>query len=218
MAQQSSAPLQSTPLEVIANVSRIVCAVADRLTGDRVEFPLFVAACCVEALKCHGIESRIMYGEAAWIEILENQTPVWAGCWGKNFHFWVATSCGEVVDLNSSVAHRKRSHSDPTLNAIYSPPMLWSVEVPRFYRYKPQGVAELDLTDERDIHRYKVAVEEIREKCSPKQAVSAGSEHPPQFPNEPILCPGRRLLDDSQQSFRMFDRALSVHPFPPAPF
>ncbi len=40
-----------------------------------------VAAAVVEALKQHGIQARIMYGEAAWIEVLENHAVQWAGCW-----------------------------------------------------------------------------------------------------------------------------------------
>src|SRR6185437_238164 len=123
-------PDPTTPLEVIANVSRVVSKVVDRLTGDRVDYPLLVAAVVVEALKNFGIQSQIMYGQAAWIEILEDQTPVWAGCGGENFQFWMATEFGEVVDLNVSVAHKKRSHGNPGLHAKYSQPMLWSREVP----------------------------------------------------------------------------------------
>src|SRR3954447_25547116 len=99
-----------TSLPIIASVSRVVTRVVDRITGDRVDFPLLVAAACVEALKRFGIESRVMYGQVAWIEVLEDNSLVWAGCWGQNYHFWVATQFGEVVDLNASVAHRKRSH------------------------------------------------------------------------------------------------------------
>lgn len=204
----------STPLPVIATVSRVVTQVVDRLTGDRVEFPLMVAAACVEALKAFGVESRVMYGKVAWIEILEDQTPVWAGCWGKNIHFWVATQFGEVVDLNTSVAHRKRAHDQPELNPLYSPPMIWSVDVPKFYRYEPEGIAELELTDEKDRRRFELVLAEIREKCRPELL----SKDDPEFPNEPILCPGRRLLDDSKNTFRHFDRALSVHGIPEAPF
>src|SRR5688500_18023046 len=102
---QRSKDLQETaetPLEVIANVSRVVTAVVDRITGGRVDFPLLVAAACVEGLAGHGIESRIMYGQVAWTEVLEDYSIIWAGCWGKNIHFWVATQFGEVVDLNTS--------------------------------------------------------------------------------------------------------------------
>lgn len=205
---------QHTPLSVIANVSRIVTAVVDRITGDRSDYPLMVAAACVEALKLHGIESRVMYGDAAWIEVLENQGVLWAGCWNGNLYFWVATQYGEVVDLNSSVAFRKRSHAQPDQKSIYSPPILWSVEVPKFYRYQPEGIAELELTDEKDIHHYEVVLKEIREKCTP-EALSQATQD---FPNEPILCPNRKLLDDSNQTFAHFDRALSVQGIPEAPF
>jgi hypothetical protein len=206
-----------TPLPIIANVSRIVTRVVDRMTGDRVEFPLLVAAACVEALKQFGVESRVMYGQVAWVEVLEDHSLIWAGCWGENFHFWVATQYGEVVDLNTSVAHKKRSHSTPHMKALYSPPMLWSKEVPAFYRYIPEGIAELELTDEKDQKKYELVLTEVREKCHPEQ-VDFENENNLDFPNEPILCPGRRLLDDSQNSFRHFDRSLSVQGIPHSPF
>ncbi len=205
--------LTQTPLDVIANVSRIVTKVVDRIAGDRVEVPLMVAAACVEGLKLHGIQSQIMYGRAAWTEVLENQSVLWAGCWGGNIHFWVATQFGEVVDLNASVAHHKIGHTSPDLKPRYSPPMLWSTEVPRFYRYQPEGVAELELTDQRDLDHFELVLKEVREKCLPD--LLKGESEP--FPNEPILCPGRKLLDDNQGTFRHFDRALSVYGIPDFP-
>jgi len=176
-----------------------------------------VCAATVEALKLHGIESRLMYGQVAWIEILEDQSPVWAGCWNGNIHFWVATQFGEVVDLNTSVAHRKRAHDNPGMNAVYSPPMIWSVDVPNFYRFVPEGVAEIELTDPRDQEKYELVLREIREKCKPEFAQQT-VESEIDFPNEPILCPGRKLLDDSSGSFKHFDRALGVRGLPKAPF
>lgn len=208
---------QSTPLPVIAHVSRVVTKVIDRITGDRVDYPLLVAAACVEALKRFGIESRIMYGQVAWVEVLEDQSPLWAGCWGENYHFWVATQFGEVVDLNTSVAYRKRSHLNPQLKAIYSPPILWSQDVPRFYRYIPEGVAELELLEEADIRRYKLVVNEISEKTPPVVLSEILMSENLEFPNEAILCPDRKLLDDSNGTFKLFDRALGVAGIPKAP-
>ena len=268
---ENSPSLQSTPLPIIANVSRVVTHVVDRITGDRVDFPLLVAVACVEALKNFKIEARVMYGKVAWVEIMDDQSLIWAGCWGENFHFWVATQFGEVVDLNTSVAFRKRSHSNPNLKALYSPPILWSAEVPGFYRYVPEGVAELgleDLVEEKDRARYTAVLAEVKSKCgfghlpnffpaklsqaahSPVLSTQAealpathylgGSKDPLTdlgavasaaelaneefdevdlgFPNEPILCPGRKLLDDSKNTFRHFDRAVSVYGIPGAPF
>lgn len=215
MENQQSTPLE-TQLPIIANISRVVTKVVDRITGDRVDFPLLVASACVEALKQFGIESRVMYGQVAWVEVLEDNSVIWAGCWGENFHFWVATQFGEVVDLNTSVAFKKRSHSTPHLKAIYSPPMLWSKEIPGFYRYIPEGVAELELTESQDIKKYELVLAEIREKCRPELA-QVQNEADLDFPNEPILCPGRRLLDDSKSTFRHFDRVLSVHGIPESP-
>jgi hypothetical protein len=208
-------PSPSTPISVIAQVARVVTDVVDRISGDRVEVPLLVAAACVEALKTHGVESQVMYGQAAWIEVLEDQSVIWAGCWGKNIHFWVATQHGEVVDLNVSVAYRKRGHSMPHVQAVHSPPMLWSAEVPRFYRYIPEGVAELDLLDESDKALFEKVLSEIRERCV---RLDASDSSPSAFPDEPMLCPGRQLLDDSRSSFKKLDRALGVSGLPPAPF
>lgn len=206
----------STPLPIIALVSRIVTAVADRLTGDRSDSPLLVATACAEALKSLGIRAEVMYGPAAWIEVMDDHSVIWAGCWGENFSFWVATEFGEVVDLNTSVATRKRAHDRPEARPLYSPPMLWSREVPAFYRYKPEGVAELELTDVRDKDRYEKVLREVRSKCVPTAPELVGDEEP-QFPNEPILCPGRKLLDDSHGTFRHFDRALAVQGIPACP-
>lgn len=210
----------STPLPVIAHVSRVVTRVVDRLAGDRVEVPLLVAAACVESLKNFQIPSQIMFGQGAWIEILADHSIVWAGCWGKHSHFWVATTFGEVVDLNVSVAHRKRSHASPQLESRYSPPLLWSAEVPNFYRYMPEGVAELDTLEPSDQRLYERVLEEIRQQYATFSASAAGSGEMSalDFPNEPILCPGRQLLDDSKNTFKAFDRAIAVQGIPHAPF
>ncbi len=209
--------VDGTPLPVIAHVSRVVTRVVDRLTGGRVDYPLLVAMACVEALKGFGIQSQVMYGQAAWLEVLENHSVIWAGCWGEHFSFWVATVSGEVVDLNVSVACQKRAHADPSITSIHSPPMLWSREVPAFYRYQPEGVAELDLTDAQDQKKYELVLKEVREKCVPSQLASQIDDSL-EFPNEPIICPGRRILDDSRNSFRLFERTLAVRGIPSAPF
>ena len=214
MSEAVSTSDPCTPLPVIANISRVVTKVTDRITGDRTDYPLLIASATVEALKNFKIESRIMYGQAAWLEVMEDHSVVWAGCWGENFSFWTATQFGEIIDLNTSVAHRKRSHSNPNAKSLYSPPILWSAEIPKFYRYHPEGVAELELHDEKDREKYKLVLREIAEKCVP----SAIEGVEPDFPNEPILCPGRKLLDDSKGSFKLFDRAVLVKGIPDAPF
>lgn len=172
-----------------------------------------VAAATVEALKQHGISGRVMYGEAAWIEVLENHAIQWSGCWGGSIYFWVETEFAETVDLNASVAWKKRAHAAPNQRPIGSPPILWSREIPRFYRYVPEGIAELELLEEADRKKYDVIVREIAEKCRPELLLGDAEE----FPNEPIICPERKLLDDSKQSFRFFDRTLAVTGIPDAP-
>ncbi|MEK6580514.1 MAG: hypothetical protein AABZ55_14920, partial [Bdellovibrionota bacterium] len=187
--------------------------VVDRVTTDRVSSPLLVAAACVEALKLHKIKSRVMYGHAAWIEVLSDHSLIWAGCWGENLHFWVETEYGERVDLNSSQAHRKKPDDRPELSAIYSPPMLWTNEAPTFFRYRPIGIAAAEPDDESGKKQLDLVLREIREKCGPEQLGSGE----PEFANEAILCPGRKILDDSLQSFQHYDRALSVRGIPEAP-
>ena len=88
--------------------------------------------------------------------------------------------------------------------------------MPGFYRCIPEGVAELELKDDADQKRYDRVIQEIEEKCQP--ALIDSTDGDLDFPNEPILCPGRRLLDDSRQTFKLFDRALAVAGIPQAPF
>lgn len=212
MSESKTQTLGSTPLNSIATVSRLVTLIVDRLAGDRSDVPLLVAAAAQRALKNLGHESRVMYGQAAWIEVLNgDQKPVWAGCWNGNVTFWLETELAETVDLNASVAHRKRPHDRPELQALYAPPILWSREIPAFYRYAAEGIAELELTEERDIQLWKRVCQELDEKSRPELLNE-------DFPNEPVLCPGRRVLDDSTQSFKHYERAIAVHGVPEAPF
>jgi hypothetical protein len=204
-----------TPLPIIAAVSRLVTKVTDRISGDRSEFPLLVNMVALEALKLAGVNANIFYGQAAWIEVMEDMSLMWAGCWGNNTHFWIATNSGEVVDLNTSVSHRRKDHKNSLHQPKYAPPLLWSREVPSFYRYVPEGVAEVELTEERDQRWFNVCMEEIRQKIP---AAIQAAEEDLDFPDEPILCPGRRILDDAAQTFRHFDRALMIHGIPEKPF
>jgi hypothetical protein len=204
-----------TPLPIIAAVSRLVTKVTDRISGDRSEFPLLVNMVALEALKLAGVNANIFYGQAAWIEVMEDMSLMWAGCWGNNTHFWIATNSGEVVDLNTSVSHRRKDHKNPLHQPKYAPPLLWSREVPSFYRYVPEGIAEVELTEERDQRWFNLCMEEIRQKIP---AAIQVAEEDLDFPDEPILCPGRRILDDAAQTFRHFDRALMIHGIPEKPF
>ncbi len=208
----------STPLALIATLSRLVTKVTDRVTGDRSEFPLLVATVTTEALRRFGIEANVFYGEAAWIEVMENQSLMWAGCWGEHTHFWTVTPYGEIVDLNTSVSHRKKSRHNPDHQPKFSPPLLWSKEVPAFYRYKPGGIAEVELDSERDRRWFELCLKEVIEKTGDLRALMETPDNDLDFPDEPILCPGRRILDDGAQSFRHFDRALAVQGIPDRPF
>jgi len=210
--------MNATPLALIAAISRLVTRVTDRITGDRSEFPLLVSAVTTEALRHCGIEANVFYGEAAWIEVMENQSLMWAGCWGENTHFWVVTPFGEVVDLNTSVSYRKRSHHNPDHQPKFSPPILWSKEVPAFYRYQPGGIAEIELDSERDRRWFELCLKEVLEKLGDLRSLIETPQSDLDFPDEAILCPGRRILDDGAQTFRHFDRALSIQGIPERPF
>lgn len=208
----------NSPLPVIATVTRLVSKVTDRISGDRSEFPLLVACVTAEVIRHYGIDAHIFYGQAAWIEVMDDMSVLWAGCWGENTHFWVATHFGEIVDLNVSVSHRKRAHSDPNHKPKYSPPMLWSRDVPRFYRYLPEGLAEVELDSERDQRWYETCLKEVLEKAPTLEALNKIPVEELDFPEEPILTPDRRILDDGAQSFKHFDRALMIQGIPEAPF
>ncbi|MCM0604676.1 MAG: hypothetical protein KA715_01150 [Xanthomonadaceae bacterium] len=206
--------MASTATPVIANVSRIVTKVVDRLTGDRSSYPLLVCLGAQLALSKHGIDSRILYGDVAWIEVLENHSVIWAGAWGEQFGFWVESEYSEVIDLNTSVAHRHKDLKNPDHKPLYSPPILWSSDVPKFYRYRPTGIAEIGALPERDQKWLAVLNDEIDQKCTKNLLLGDKEE----FPNEPIICPGKKLLDDTQKTFLLYDRALSVVGIPQSPF
>jgi hypothetical protein len=211
-APKIPSPSESTPLNIIANVTRIVTRAADNITGDRHDYPLLVARGLVHALYQFGIGSRVAYGSAAWIETLENGSLHWTGCWGGNFHFWVLNAYGETIDLNCAVSNRGKIHSQPDLKPKYSPPILWSKGFPRFYKYQAEGFAEVENLPERDARWEARLNEEIELKCRP--ALLTEDE---EFPNEAILCPDRRILDDTGKSFQHYDRALSVLGIPEGP-
>ncbi|MCC7442890.1 MAG: hypothetical protein IT285_14750 [Bdellovibrionales bacterium] len=214
-------PDARTPLPVVAEVSRLVTKLVDRVTGDRSDYPLLVALAATHALRRFGVGSRVIFGECAWIEIMQgDHRPLWTGCWGGNHGFWVSTEFGEVVDLNVSVSFRKLSHGQPDLKPFCSPPMLWSREVPRFYRYRPEGLAEVepsDLEDSRDRKWWEAIRAELDGKCNPTR-LAGMTEGDLEFPAEPVLCPDRRVLDDASGTFKQFERALAVHGVPQAPF
>lgn len=210
--------MESTPLPWIAEISRLVTKVTDRITGDRSEFPLLVAAVTAESLRHCGIVANVFYGSAAWIEVMENQSVMWAGCWGSNTHFWAVTPFGEIVDLNTSVSYRKKAHGNTDHQPKYSPPLLWSREVPAFYRYLPEGIAEIELDSERDRRWYETCMTEIKSKLGDTSLLLQLPEDSLDFPDEAILCPNRRLLDDAAQTFRHFDRALMIQGIPQKPF
>lgn len=210
--------LKATPLPIIATVTRLVSKITDRISGDRSEFPLLVACVTAETIRHYGINAHIFYGPAAWVEVMEDMSVLWAGCWGENHHFWVATQYGEIVDLNVSVSHRKRAHSNNEHRPKYSPPMLWAREVPKFYRYQPEGLAEVELDSDRDQRWFNMCLSEVIEKAPSFSELEKIPLDQLDFPEEPILTPDRRILDDGAKSFQHYDRALMVQGIPPSPF
>lgn len=187
--------------------------IVDRLTGDRADYPHLVARGCAEALFRLGYGSHILYGRAAWVEVLEDQKPIWAIVGPEPPYFWVENQLGETIDLNASVGHRRRP-KEGSKKSAYSPPILWSKEKPAFYFYQAEGVAEIDPQDEKEARWWQLIQKEIEEWCVPEKLAMDS----PEFPNEPILCPHRMLLDDTEKTFQHFDRALSVYGLPPLPF
>jgi hypothetical protein len=208
---------ESTPLSALATIARLVTKVTDRITGDRSEYPLLVASVTAHAIQKLGIGANVFYGPAAWVEVMEDLSVMWAGCWGEHTHFWVSTQFGEVVDLNTAVSMRKRAHSNPNHRPKFSPPLLWSREVPSFYRYRPEGLVELSLDSDRDKKWFDLCTQELEAKLPTLAELVTTPEDAIDFPEEAILCPGRRILDDAGQSFRHFDRAIMIHGIPEAP-
>lgn len=214
---QPHSSLESTPLALIGEVSRLITKITDRISGDRSEFPLLVSAVTSTVLQKCGIGANVFYGSAAWVEIMENQAPMWVGCWGGHLHFWVVTQFGEIVDFNTAVSFRKKAHGNEAHRPKYSPPIVWSKEVPKFYRYIPEGLAEIELDSERDQRWLKQCVDEVLEKLGDPSRFMTQDASQVQFPDEAILCPGRKILDDPMQSFAHFDRAIMIQGLPPAP-
>jgi hypothetical protein len=206
---------KETPLALISLITRVVGKSVDQIFGDRTAYPLYTVLACVEGLKYFGINALPIYGKGAWVEVLEDHRVVWAGFWQNEFHFWVQTEYGEIVDLITSVAYRKKIATYPTQSVLYSPPLLWAKEVPNFYYYKPEGVAELegDQQINEDFKKYKALLDRTLFECQAFQ-----EEQPPSFINEPLLVSGRKILDDTHQSFLHFDRVLSLKGIPQAPF
>lgn len=207
----------ATPIEIVATISRLVSKVTDRVTGDRSEFPLLVAAVTKSALEHYKIGCNIFYGPAAWIEVLEDASPLWVGCWGKSVHIWAASEFGEVIDLCVGVSFRKRAHANPNHQPKYSPPLVWSKDLPVFYRYKVDGVAEVALDSNKDKEWFELCDAEVKQKLPQLTGLRNTPFESLEFPDEPILCPNRRILDDAGRSFQFFDRSLKICGIPPAP-
>ncbi len=212
--------VQQTSLWNVAQISRIVTLAVDRVTGDRSGYPLLTCLLVQFALKRVGIESRVLYGDVAWIEVSKDHQVYWTGCWGEHFSFWVETEFREIIELTAAVSIRRKPHGEggDAFIPMWGPPLLWSRDIPKFYRFRPQGLAEVapqDLDSERDQRWWKQLTEEIREKIDP-QVDDAQEPAPHQFPVESMVV-HRRLLDDAESSFAHFDRALGVAGIPEAP-
>jgi len=197
--------LTQTPKRIIAHVANIVTQSSDQVIGDRSPYPLLVCAATQFALKQYNIESQIIYGHASWIEILNNNKPIWAGCWGESFHFWLVSEFNEMIDLHVSIAHR--SPNQQNKKSIASAPMLWTKQIPNFYQYKPIGIADPEPTETKAQNWLKKIHEKILHKCTEENTEEI-------FPDEAIICSDKNLLDDTNNSFKKFDRALSVNGFP----
>lgn len=225
----SSKPtLMTTPLSLVGPLSQQVIAITDRLVGGRGHAPMLVAKSIEYALMLFDISSAVLYGEAAWVEVLESDPHPkiqWGGRWlpddspseSPSFYFWVETRFGEWVDL---VAPSISRGGKP--RAQWAPPLLWSRQIPKFFKYRPHGMAEIEFSEPSQKRIFDQVCEELKAwQQSTRIAFDAapGSDGFPsdQFPNEPMLCDEQRVLDDSRQSFLNYDRALSIFGVPELP-
>ncbi len=195
--------VRATPLDVIARTAHIVLGSVDRIVGGRQQYPVILNFALQYCLKKFGVDSRIMYGKAAWLEVLENGSLIWAGHFGDKPHFWLQTEYAETVDLHLGVAYLQ--DSGVHLKSRYSPPNLWTRELPNFCKYAPQGVAEFDPPEGKFSEWITAIFSQIDRSIETKDA---------DFPNEAFLCPNRKVLDNSESRFRYYDRALSVQTWP----
>ena len=203
--------LKSTPINIIAETSRIASKLIDNVTGDRSRHPVMVIEAVRYALKKYSIKSSICFGQASWIEVLEDMSLEWVGAWDKKKHIWLITSFNEIVDLNISVSYRIKKENG--LKSLYGPPMIWSKKLPKFFRLKFEGFAEFNIETKEEKKYLKIIYKNIDSKCSfdllPEE---------PEFSNEPILCPNRKVLDNSEMHFSHFKRAIDTLSIPKPPF
>ncbi len=198
------------PMGRVATVTSTVCQVVDQILGFRARYPLITATVCLEALKLTGAKGSVRYGRACWVEVLEGGLTRWGGAWQEGeFHFWVETNGGEIVDV-AAAATARIPQVGGRAPVQYGPPILWSKEIPQFYRYETLGDAE---TNPDDVEGKKI-LENLFSRL--QRSDLARNPLPEQFLNEPILISGKRLLDDEKQSFLHYDRALRIrHPGKP---
>ena len=76
----------------------------------------------------------------------------------------------------------------------------------------------MELDQERDRRWFEACLTEVIEKIGNVRLVVETPDDELDFPEEAILCPGRRILDDASQSFRHYDRAILVQGIPEKPF
>lgn len=204
--------MNESSLALIAHASRITLSIVDRFLDQRAAQPIVVSQTLHEILKRYHFESLIHYGHAAWIEIREDEQPIWTGAWGENLWFWLETAHGETVDL--AAAHSFKLPDGSGHHSLRSVPLLWAKEIPSFYRYHSHGWAETDLEEPATKNLWQPILRAIEDLELPTLGTEA---QPSDFPNEPIVCSGRRILDNSAADFRHFDRALSIFGMPEAP-
>jgi hypothetical protein len=182
------------------------------MLGDYTQTPLVVASSLEFALRKQKIKSRCMYGHAAWIALLGDDHPVWIGSWKTATHFWVHTQFGEIVDL--CLSNQPASSKGTPATAICAP-LLWSNEIPCFYHYEPIGIAQIELPEPKEQQIYAAITAGIESNLTDLQEKTQVDAQ--DFPAAPMLCSQRQLLDDQNQSFARFDRALRIKGIPQLP-
>ena len=85
--------------------------------------------------------------------------------------------------------------------------MLWTKQIPNLYRYSPIGIADPEPSEPKAQTWLQKIHETILRKCTEDSTQET-------FPNEPIICSDKTLLDDSKGSFQKLDNVITNHGLP----
>lgn len=179
-----------TKEHLIRTLSRGVVLSTERVTGDRTSYPLFVYTALKALLTTHGHGGRIFYGKAAFLAV-ENERQSWFVFGEKRPYFWIETENKETVDLNVFRLIKKMG--------FLGPPLIWSKDIPIFYKYVPEGLAEVDEKEVSESSVFQSILKGASQAQSSEEVV-----------NEPIIFPDRKMLDSEQEEFATYEKLLNL--------